>query len=962
MPHNNRMKISAKAYADLKSDLRDLIISVRDKGDPMEQALLSRQIEDVEKNGHVSALFKAIWVNTDFDDSHPRFHDGETEIIDRDTGKTRRAIRFAATRHLPFKDEDNRWVHRLQARSSDGGEDLTDDQIATAIKEIVRDLGAEIELSPEPEAPGPDSDDFDLPPEPDTLVIVSYDFDLDDEDENDAARPDQVPLLGQQPFHMDGNQAHYRFPATMGVDENVVDDDLEHNSPWSHFGFTIGTTAAPEPAAAPVMGANDASYDDLARSIENRSINSNFLDMAEAPEGQGDAYRKAWMAEAERRDDAWQKLLVERFGDEAATARYDKRGRGAFGEPLGEAFLHRQYAILRAFPEDTFPKEAAQPLPPHDGRFEFTGESRQYDGVIGGEKVSETVWRIRATADFGSVKCGEIGGWIVATNNIEDDGWVEGDGIILAGTTVGHAARVKGSEFGKSVIHKSQIAGKAEVDDSVIAAKSVVTDSARVKNSHLNNAHMAGRSISFSSTIRGSLVENTNVEGSTVDFTYASNSRILTTRMEADSQTGQGFRVRDSNLDNVNITVGSDPERTADLRIERASLTDVDLQGQDCIGVTIDASPLGERLIVDAALSPRAASAWLHHRASDDQAQEHTDPLEHPIVFLPDLPTTQPANENTLRAVLIAGLRSKDPEITRYLNTVAAPDDDYGVVEAIMEDSRLRMALTDALRQIPASLIGDRFVREPEDSRLQIGMVELDNRMLDAQIHMSQLPGIRTPLRLYQNSLPRRIPDGTGASFSGVPIILLHGTMENDARSAVYEPAFVQTGMPDDDFSSATIRTFTADGAVQPKVAFAEEQDAQAFIADYLKRGMQAVAESKGEVLPNAKAPIITDFRGEGDRAIFLMKAAPDAQTGHKPAPHDGYQAAMVNLAAFCQGKETLHPSAFDGALASSGAALRVAQARAERGYGWERREAPKSADHLTHIPSTTHTSSGPSR
>ena len=55
-----------------------------------------------------------------------------------------------------------------------------------------------------------------------------------------------------------------------------------------------------------------------------------------------------WRAEFQRRDDEWQAQLEVAFGAEAGDARYEKRGRGAFGEPLGEAFSRRDFARLRA--------------------------------------------------------------------------------------------------------------------------------------------------------------------------------------------------------------------------------------------------------------------------------------------------------------------------------------------------------------------------------------------------------------------------------------------------------------------------------------------------------------------------------------------------------------------------------------------------------------------------------------
>lgn len=1174
MPHSNRMKISAEAYADLKNDLRDLIASVRERGDPMEKALIARQIEDVQIKGWVSNLFQQVWLNTDMDDNHPRFHDGEIEVIDKETGKTSRAIRFAAIRHLPFKGEDNRWVHRLQARPDAGGEDLTDDQIATAIREIVRDLGAENALDTgallgaRPSAqPAPAT------PAPDTLVKVIYDFDTDDDDAEPG--PESAPLLGELPFHMDGNEAHYRFPLTKGVTQQTVEDDLEHNSPWSHMGFSIETegVAVPAPKASkaelrmleydlrqdvisyaasvtasgtefekallkrltstpdqgqallhhvrmntdfddanpyfqpgqvavdvaggeigdavkaefkrhlafkPVEGENRmghwskrfaaAGLDDtevseiMADIMENmgervaeKAIAVNLIDTGlgmgltvrlmdeegtlldttrdrhailqdiDATElvtvrftgpgpdkkraafmlvwGNGEdlisdstmndltdeierrARRRAqggseaqaepqtqqeWMAEAQRRDDAWQAILEERFGDEAGEARYEKRGRGEFDEPLGEAFLRRQFAMLRAFPEGVPPSAgpepstepggtvpaASAPANPAHGRFIFTGESMAYG--MDDDGPSQTVWRIRATASFGRAERGEIGGWIADADCLDADGWAAREAIVLAGSKVGGSAWVSAGKFGDTVLDASVVQDGAEVTDTIVRDstvqgsarldnstihKAVISDQARVEKSNIERSNLTGASSAHSSIITASLIEDSEVSTSTVDRTYASHSTIAASVMKADVTTDQGFRVRDSKLYDATIFPVITPYRTADLRFERTRLSSVDVRGQDCIGVTLDGSGLDRRLVVNNLLSPRAANAWLICR--EQQADDGMLTDQHPFIFLPDLPTERPANEDILRSILIAAVRAKDPEITRYLDTLAAQDKDYGVVEAIMADSRLRMGLTDALRQIPATVMGERFIREPEDSRLGRSMAELDIRLLDAHVHMSQLPAIRAPLRLFRDSTPRPIPSGQ-TEFNGVPIILMHGTDADDARPCFYEPAFIETGLPDADFSTVTIRTFTADGDTAPRVAFASEGDAHQFISDYLVRGEDAVWEATGDPLPNIAAPILTGFDVDTatQKATFLLKAAPpnDFESRHLLGRHEGYQAAIINLGAFQSGEATLHPSALDGALATASAALRVAEARASRGVGWEDRRPDPEA------------------
>ncbi|PZO72315.1 MAG: hypothetical protein DI640_13150 [Sphingomonas taxi] len=133
MPYSNSMKISRACYNDLAADLRQLFNSA-ERTDPMEWAILTRMAGGDMGGAH--GVFRRLWLNTDLDDSHPRFNDGESEAPDGT-----RIVRFAALRHVPFKGR-GAWIDRLYK-----AENLTDDQIATAVGRILDDFEAEAQAA-----------------------------------------------------------------------------------------------------------------------------------------------------------------------------------------------------------------------------------------------------------------------------------------------------------------------------------------------------------------------------------------------------------------------------------------------------------------------------------------------------------------------------------------------------------------------------------------------------------------------------------------------------------------------------------------------------------------------------------------------------------------------------------------------------------------------------------------------
>ena len=71
-------------------------------------------------------------------------------------------------------------------------------------------------------------------------------------------------------------------------------------------------------------------------------------------------------------------------------------------------------------------------------KYEFTGETKRVNG--------RTLHRIRALTSFGSIKAGQLGGWIEKEENLADEGdaWVYGDAKVFGDAKVYDDAKVYG--------------------------------------------------------------------------------------------------------------------------------------------------------------------------------------------------------------------------------------------------------------------------------------------------------------------------------------------------------------------------------------------------------------------------------------------------------------------------------------------------------------------------------------
>ena len=87
-------------------------------------------------------------------------------------------------------------------------------------------------------------------------------------------------------------------------------------------------------------------------------------------------------------------------------------------------------------------------------KYELTSETKVFFG--------RTLHRIRALASFGTVKAGDLGGWIEQEDNLSHDGdaWVCGDAQVYGNARVCGNAQVYGDAW---VCGDAQVYGDAQV-------------------------------------------------------------------------------------------------------------------------------------------------------------------------------------------------------------------------------------------------------------------------------------------------------------------------------------------------------------------------------------------------------------------------------------------------------------------------------------------------------------------
>ena len=105
-------------------------------------------------------------------------------------------------------------------------------------------------------------------------------------------------------------------------------------------------------------------------------------------------------------------------------------------------------------------------------KYKFTGESKKWG--------NRTLLRIVATRDFGSVKAGEVGGWIEKESNLSHEGncWVYDNGAVYGNGKVYSNGRV----YGHGLVHENGVVcdnGRVH-GNGIVSGNGIVRDNGRV--------------------------------------------------------------------------------------------------------------------------------------------------------------------------------------------------------------------------------------------------------------------------------------------------------------------------------------------------------------------------------------------------------------------------------------------------------------------------------------------------
>ena len=131
-----------------------------------------------------------------------------------------------------------------------------------------------------------------------------------------------------------------------------------------------------------------------------------------------------------------------------------------------------------------------------------------------------SIYRIRALKDFGSVKAGDLGGYIQSSENLSQEGecWIYGDAMVY------HKAKVKDNAIVRDYVHvygESQVLQNAIVEGHArVFGESYVFGNARVKDNGnvFDHARVNGFAIVQDNA---TVSENTRVYGETIVKDYA---------------------------------------------------------------------------------------------------------------------------------------------------------------------------------------------------------------------------------------------------------------------------------------------------------------------------------------------------------------------------------------------------------------------------------------------------------
>ncbi len=141
-------------------------------------------------------------------------------------------------------------------------------------------------------------------------------------------------------------------------------------------------------------------------------------------------------------------------------------------------------------------------------KFELTTETNLY-----GE------FRIRALADFGDIKSGDLGGFVSSEDcisfDIDDTSWVYDNSRVYNSSVENNSRVYNNSSVENSSVENSSVYNNSSVENSSSVYNSSVENSSSVYNSRVDNSRVENSSSVYNSRVDSSSVYNSSVTKST---------------------------------------------------------------------------------------------------------------------------------------------------------------------------------------------------------------------------------------------------------------------------------------------------------------------------------------------------------------------------------------------------------------------------------------------------------------
>lgn len=414
----------------------------------------------------------------------------------------------------------------------------------------------------------------------------------------------------------------------------------------------------------------------------------------------------------------------------------------------------------------------------------------------------------------------------------------------------------------------------------------------------MNGGYVTGNTKIIGSEIKeDSYISDSVIEGSTIDFSSVDKSTVLKSKLkninvgrsEVMQTDADGFAVYDSTVIGCRLSPGDSSDKP---RISDSRLVGVIAEGRSISGRIIDAEAIGlqhdqPQITIDHNMTPRMAEAWSRNVSEARKTGDYEMDIIDPSKFVTH------DDPNKMRHYIALALQARDPEVTRYIDTLVSFDADLGSVEPLLFDPDLRKGVAIALASMRGMVVNNRFEADSGADRIKALIEQNEDRI-------NKLPAM--PLRRMSNFVvlshvladqpSTMIVDGVEREV--YPALTRGGDADG---KRVYRPAFVEAESAK---SGEMERLDIASLVSNTDIVFHDFNAAKKFTLD-IAAGRQVVPES-ALALPRRSLPILVNA-SIGKDPFPLFDAMGTEGEGERKAPgwwedmHPAYQKIAVELA-----------------------------------------------------------------